>query len=644
MRRTTSSLLSILFAALLGMRPGTSTAEPTSQPASAPAKRDNKACLECHVDGVDAKLRVDPKRFAGPPHSEENGVSCVDCHTRAAAVADVSDHGKLGPASCTGCHEADAAMAASVHGRRRHHGTASRKLPGCADCHGSGHAIRPAASSPIAPREQPRTCGRCHEGTSHTSFLRSVHGRELASGKTGPTCSTCHGSHAIAAADILRNPAFKQQITRTCGACHKAEMKAYGASSHGVALLERGSASSAACVDCHKSHEILPPKDPGSAVHRTRVVDDCAGCHADARLIKREHLPADVVRSYQLSYHGRAAGVGSTAIAVCSSCHEHHAIFPSSDPRSSVHPGNLQSSCGKCHPGAGPNFVAGKIHVVDERQANYWAWFAKSAYTWLIVILIGGMALHNLLDFLRKQIMRARRQASLPHVIRMDRQERTMHALLLTSFLTLVYTGFALIYPRAWWAAPLGWLSESESFRGQLHRGAGVALTLIMVQHLWFLLLTRRGREQRRELRPRLRDVRDLWHNLLFYLGRRPTRPRFGRFSYMEKAEYWALVWGTVVMVATGFVLWFEVESARLMPRWLWEVFQTVHRYEAILAALAILVWHFYYVFANPDEAPMALTWLTGKMPLEDLALQHPEELARLERAEGAEGKGEGER
>ncbi len=103
----------------------------------------------------------------------------------------------------------------------------------------------------------------------------------------------------------------------------------------------------------------------------------------------------------------------------------------------------------------------------------------------------------------------------------------------------------------------------------------------------------------------------------------------------MEKAEYWALVWGTAVMVVTGFILWFEDIATTFMPRWLWEVFAVVHLYEAILAVLAIVVWHFYYVFINPDEAPMSLTWLSGRMTHKELAKVHPEEYSQIQVEEG---------
>ena len=201
-----------------------------------------------------------------------------------------------------------------------------------------------------------------------------------------------------------------------------------------------------------------------------------------------------------------------------------------------------------------------------------------------------------------------------------------MHALLLTSFLFLAYTGFAIMYPGAWWVAPLNLILDTEAFRSTAHRVAGIVLTGIALQHLWFLFFNRRGKQQRRYFRPGLTDLRDLWHNVLFFIGRRKQRPRFGRFGYVEKAEYWALIWGTAVMVITGFVLWFEGLALRYIPLWLWEVFQVAHRYEAVLAALSIAIWHFYHVFVNPDESPMSLTWITGRVTHEELKVTHPAE------------------
>ena len=114
---------------------------------------------------------------------------------------------------------------------------------------------------------------------------------------------------------------------------------------------------------------------------------------------------------------------------------------------------------------------------------------------------------------------------------------------------------------------------------------------------------------------------------ILHNLGWNSARPRFGRFSYIEKSEYWALVWGTIIMALTGIVLWFEEIFIGLLTKIGWDVARTIHFFEAWLAFLAILVWHIYYVIVNPDVYPMNTAWLTGHMTEEEMREEHPREL-----------------
>jgi len=107
----------------------------------------------------------------------------------------------------------------------------------------------------------------------------------------------------------------------------------------------------------------------------------------------------------------------------------------------------------------------------------------------------------------------------------------------------------------------------------------------------------------------------------------------------VEKAEYLALVWGTIVMIVTGFMLWFENETLKRIPMWGLDVATLIHYYEAILATLAIFVWHLYYVIINPDFAPMSLTWIDGKISRHHMEHEHPLELEEIEERE-ARGEG----
>jgi cytochrome b subunit of formate dehydrogenase len=131
---------------------------------------------------------------------------------------------------------------------------------------------------------------------------------------------------------------------------------------------------------------------------------------------------------------------------------------------------------------------------------------------------------------------------------------------------------------------------------------------------------------------PRRRDFHDVRANLLHNLWVSRRKALFGRFSYMEKLEYWALVWGTLVMAATGLVMAFENFFISRLTKLGWDISRTVHFYEAWLATLAILVWHLYYVVFNPEVYPMNTAWLSGRLPESVMAEEHPLELEELRR------------
>jgi len=163
-----------------------------------------------------------------------------------------------------------------------------------------------------------------------------------------------------------------------------------------------------------------------------------------------------------------------------------------------------------------------------------------------------------------------------------------------------------------------------------------VAMVAAGAWHISYLAFTRSGRALFRDLLPAKRDFTDPWKVLRYNLGLSKAKPAFPRFCYIEKVEYWALVWGTLLMAATGAILWFENTSMGLFTKLGYDISRTVHFYEAILATLAIIVWHFYFVICNPDVYPMNLAWLTGKMSEGEMYDEHPLELERLKAEEAA--------
>jgi len=192
---------------------------------------------------------------------------------------------------------------------------------------------------------------------------------------------------------------------------------------------------------------------------------------------------------------------------------------------------------------------------------------------------------------------------------------RAAHGLVMRSFPILVYTGFALKYPEQWWARPLLQWESSLGLRGWLHRAAAIVLVVAVLGHLIHVLVSRRARRSITAMRPAREDWHELVARLRHYFGAGPA-PRGTRVGYIEKAEYWAFLWGTVLMAVTGAALWFENLALRWLPFWVPEAATAIHFYEAILATLAILVWHLYWVVFDPQVYPMDTAWLTGRAPL----------------------------
>jgi len=138
-------------------------------------------------------------------------------------------------------------------------------------------------------------------------------------------------------------------------------------------------------------------------------------------------------------------------------------------------------------------------------------------------------------------------------------------------------------------------------------------LILLAVYHAGYLGCSKRGRSELRALLFRFQDARDAFRHICYYFGLRREPPAFGRFNYFEKFEYFAVVWGSLIMIATGFLLWFETQAMVALPKWAL-MSASGARYEAVLAFLTILIWHMYCVHFNPDVFPMSRIWLDGRI------------------------------
>jgi formate dehydrogenase gamma subunit len=505
---------------------------------------------------------------------------------------------------CAGCHEQESKLKDSAHA-----------AVACSSCH-QKHEEYPHPENTPKPQ-----CSTCHAAVVQ-DYERSEHAAQIRQGQgSAPECSTCHGDvHEAKRALTIE---FHRSVPDTCGMCHVKEAEQYQKSVHGKAVAA-GVRDAPVCSDCHGGHRVLKAKDPNSTVFPGSVPDTCGHCHGDLRLARRFGLPADRLNTFQQSFHGLALKSGRQSVADCASCHGYHDILPSSDPASRTHPKNLAATCGACHPGAGSRFALGPVHEVQGARAPAPVRWVEWFYSLLIPGTIGFMLLHHAGDFIRKLwSMRFRgkhvpmqllRRVE-PHHERMYRMERIQHGLLAASFIVLVYTGFALHYPDAWWASWFLRWEDKLPLRGTVHRIAGVVLIGTSILHLATLVFHRGLREHWKEMLPRARDARELVEGTLWRLGLLRQRPHRSPHSYIEKMEYWAVVWGTGVMAITGLLLWFHNWSLTVMPKVVLDVSRVIHFYEAVLAALSILVWHFYMVIFDPAVYPLDTAFLKGYSP-----------------------------
>jgi len=321
------------------------------------------------------------------------------------------------------------------------------------------------------------------------------------------------------------------------------------------------------------------------------------------------------LKTFSDSYHGLAGQYGVTTVANCASCHGAHDILPSDDPDSSVHKDNLAKTCGQCHPNAGSQLAKGSVHLSPSIEEDRAVYIVTVLYIALIILVIGSMLIHNFLDFIPKIREYYRRHKEEGRYLRFTRNERMQHLVLGISFIFLAYTGFALRHPNAWWALPFQVLSIGFDLRGLIHRAMAVVFCGLSLYHLWWLFRTRRGRGQLISLLPRMRDLTELIHMTKYNLGLLKHKPKHARYNYIEKMEYWALVWGTLIMIVTGGLLIFENFTMQYFPKWVLDVAVTIHYYESVLATLAIIIWHFYFTIFDLSQYPLNLSMLTGRIP-----------------------------
>lgn len=516
------------------------------------------------------------------------------------------------------------------------------------------------AAIPARAQEDQQRCVACHGDTGLSvdrngkrvslsvdlrRFSRSVHGQLR--------CVNCHPGdpHVPSASPALKGTPqgdLARKLHRpnavallSCSGCHPREFAQYRESIHGQAAL-RGNKDAPICSGCHGNHYIRGVSDPESSVHPQNVPATCASCHANQRLMARYNINTHTVTTYSTSFHGRRLELGSQSVADCSSCHGFHGILAPTDPRSPVYPANRPKTCGKpgCHPGADARFAAGFAHRIPSPKIEPLAYWVGTLYNLMVLGVATMMLVWVLFDLYRRfrnwgVHWHSPHPSELPvppdtKIQRWDVHQRIQHILLMVSFTMLVLTGVPMLFPLSPISQALMGFAGGPEAAGKFHRAMATMMLSGGVYHLIYVAARFFRRKLGFAIFPGLQDVKDALQMARYYVGLSPEPPAYGRYTLDEKVEYWSMIWGTIVMAVTGSVLWFPLAPAKLLGAWAVDLSRIVHGYEALLAAIAIIIWHFYHAHLNPDVFPMNKTWLTGEVTAEEEAKHHPLEFREM--------------
>jgi len=230
-----------------------------------------------------------------------------------------------------------------------------------------------------------------------------------------------------------------------------------------------------------------------------------------------------------------------------------------------------------------------------------------------------------------------------PYLWRFGPIERLLHLMVIVSFFGLVVTGLPIHFAHEPWAHFLIRMHGGVETAGLIHRACAIITFTYFVIHLATLTRKMLAGPNRKDLFwgpnsmvPQPKDVRDMIAMFRWFFGR-GQRPRFDRFSYLEKFDYWAVFWGVAVIGGSGLLLWFPELFARWLPGWVFNVATIVHGDEALLALVFIFTIHFFNGQLRPEKFPLDLVIFTGRATKAYMEEEHPLELERLEREGGIE-------
>jgi cytochrome b subunit of formate dehydrogenase len=503
-----------------------------------------------------------------------------------------------------------------------------------------------AAGSAVAAPSN-KTCLVCHtsEISDAGALATSVHA------KLG--CADCHTGYDFSlhqARPAQPSAADAAQIAKlatkssapaalvACAKCHASQREDLLASTHGRWLGEDRPAAGPTCPECHGPVHQIQTATPATLLDKRKAIAArCAGCHEDAAFAARAKLV--VHASFADTIHGRLLKLGNPRAPVCASCHGTHDVAPMSSPDSMVVGANKTQTCAECHKGANANFAATFTHVPPNKVNHKVPYYTAMVFSWIVSLVLTGLVIHLTMDAGSEFRLRWRRRKGKEppeghtpkgYVQRFDKNQLMQHWLMMISVFALLLSGWPLRAASIGTSSVLAGVLGGAKGASIVHRVAGALLGFVAAYHVVYISVQLVKKNKIHSMIPNWKDVTDVFQNLAFFLGLRKERPRFAHFMYIEKFEYLALSWGTFVIFVTGLVRWFPAKFAGWMPAKVIEFCQVVHGYEAMMAALVLLVWHLYNVHLKASIFPMSWVWIDGKIDYETLKEEHGAEYDEL--------------
>jgi len=613
----------------------------------------NEDCMMCHarreLKAADGRaMFVDTNELQ---HSRHAKVACAQCHTGITPSNTRPCVTVIPRVDCSICHaQVVDTYKASVHGQLSAKG--SPDAPVCEDCHGT-HGIQGhlEPESRTYAKNVPALCGGCHrtgqkaanryKGTERQileHYTESIHGKGLLESGlvVTATCVDCHTTHGELPANDPRSSVNRANIAGTCAQCHRGIYEQFTQSIHSPTVAKTKDRLPV-CSDCHSAHTIARTDQEG---FRLKVMDQCGKCHAE------------LVKSYFETYHGKVSKLGYLKTAKCFDCHGAHDILPAWNPASHLARGNIVKTCQRCHPGSNRRFAGYLTHATHHDPKKYPILFL--VFWGMTGLLVGTFFVAGVHTFAwlprslayRRELKATHATESKTHYRRFPKLYRNLHLMVIVSFIGLALTGMTLKFSYTKWAWALSRLLGGFEAAGMIHRFCALITFTYFAMHVvdmfkrkrasglsWMKFITGPS-----GMLPGPQDGKEAVQSLKWFLGKGP-RPDYGRWTYWEKFDYFAVFWGVAIIGATGLMLWFPTLFTKLLPGWLLNVATIVHSDEALLAVGFIFTVHFFNTHFRPEKFPMDTVIFTGTVPLDEFKIDRPREYEAMLQSGALEGR-----